>query len=149
MAVLLVDKYCNERNIIKRKYQVLGGACLYIAAKYQEITTPRLKKFIEISDGAYSNEELLIMESEVLMTLKFSLYEKSTLTFFQIKCEEYDVPKFVMGLGYFILEMCLVEFEFCKKKPTYLSLAILYAAMKLKKKKIQKLKFFTAENHLD
>jgi hypothetical protein len=46
MAVLLVDKYCNERNVIKRKYQVLGGACLYIAAKYQEITTPRLKKFV-------------------------------------------------------------------------------------------------------
>lgn len=54
MAILLIDKYCYERNILKRKYQVLGGACLYIAAKYQEITTPRLKRFVEISDGAYT-----------------------------------------------------------------------------------------------
>jgi cyclin A len=52
----------------------LGGACLYIAAKYQEISTPRLKRFVEIADGAYSGEELLFMESEILLTLKFGLY---------------------------------------------------------------------------
>ena len=83
------------------------------------------------------------------MTLNFNLYEKSTLTFFQIKCEEYDVHKSVVGLGYFLMEMSLVEFEFCKMKPTYMSLAILYTAMKLKKKKTQKLKVFMAENLLD
>lgn len=63
MAVLLVDKYSYDKNIPKRKYQVLGGACLYIAAKYEEIVTPRLRKFVEISDGAYTGDELLIMES--------------------------------------------------------------------------------------
>ncbi len=47
------------------------------------------------------------------------------------------------------MEMSLVEFEFCKKKPTYLSLAMLYTAMKLKKKKVQKLKVFMSENLLD
>jgi hypothetical protein len=35
LAVLLVDKYCYTKNVLKRKYQVLGGACLYIAAKYE------------------------------------------------------------------------------------------------------------------
>lgn len=54
LAVLLVDKFCYSRNILKRKYQVLGGACLYIAAKYEEITTPRLRKYVEIADGAYT-----------------------------------------------------------------------------------------------
>lgn len=84
------------------------------------------------------------MESDVLLTLKFNLKEKSTLTFFQIKCEEYDVPKSVVGLGYFLLEMCLIEYEFCKKRPTYLSLAIIYSAMKMKKKKVNKPKVFTS-----
>ena len=46
LAALLVDKFCYTRNILKRKYQVLGGACLYIAAKFEEITTPRLKKYV-------------------------------------------------------------------------------------------------------
>jgi len=49
-----VDKYCYARSILKKKYQVLGGACLYIAAKYEEITTPRLKKYVDISDKAYT-----------------------------------------------------------------------------------------------
>ncbi len=35
MAVLLVDKYCYERNVFKKRYQALGAACLYIAAKYE------------------------------------------------------------------------------------------------------------------
>lgn len=73
LAVLLVDKYCYARNILKRKYQVLGGACLYIAAKFEEIVTPRLKRYVEISDKAYTADELLIMESEVLMTLNFNI----------------------------------------------------------------------------
>lgn len=34
LACLLVDKFCYSRNILTRKYQVLGGACLFIAAKY-------------------------------------------------------------------------------------------------------------------
>ncbi len=59
------------------------------------------------------------------------------------------MPKSVLGLGHFLLEMCLVEFEFCRKKPTYLSLAVIYTAMKLKKKKMPKMKVFAAENCLD
>ena len=53
LAVLLVDKYCYSKNILKRKYQVLGGACLFIAAKFEEVAVPRLSKYIDISDGAY------------------------------------------------------------------------------------------------
>lgn len=61
LAVLLLDKYCYTRNILKRKYQVLGGACLFIAAKYEEVSIPRLHKYVSISDGAYVREELLGM----------------------------------------------------------------------------------------
>ena len=48
--------------------------------------------------------------------------------------------------------MCLVEFEFCRKKPIELSLAVIYTAMKVKKSKsfpVMTKKVFSSENFLD
>lgn len=61
LACLLVDKFCYSRNILLKKYQVLGGASLFIAAKYEELKTPQLKKYVEISAGQYTEQDLLKM----------------------------------------------------------------------------------------
>lgn len=84
------------------------------------------------------------MEGEILCALNFDLHEKPTLTFFDVKGEQYHIPTSVQSLGHFILELTLIQFEFCKKFPTYLSMAVLYTAMKLKKKRVSKIKLFAA-----
>jgi hypothetical protein len=48
------------------------------------------------------------MEGEILCALNFDLQEKPTLTFFDVKGEQYHIPTSVQSLGHFILELTLI-----------------------------------------
>lgn len=71
MTVHLVDKFCCNRKITKNKYQLLAIACLFIAGKYEEIATPKMKRFTAISEMLCGVQDILDMESEVLTLLNF------------------------------------------------------------------------------
>ncbi len=45
LAVSIIDQYCSKSFIAKEYYQLLGLTCLFVAAKYEEIKTPRLKHY--------------------------------------------------------------------------------------------------------
>ena len=40
-------------SILKSKLQLLGVSCMFIAAKYEEIYPPGIKKFADITDNTY------------------------------------------------------------------------------------------------
>ena len=51
----------------------MGLTSLFIAAKYQEIKTPRLKRYVESALDAYHEDDVLAMEGEILILLGFNL----------------------------------------------------------------------------
>jgi hypothetical protein len=53
LAILIIDKYCCQRAIAKRHYQLLGISAMFVAAKYEEVKTPRLKHYYRICEGQY------------------------------------------------------------------------------------------------
>lgn len=46
LAVFLLDRYCFKQRVQKSKYQLLGLTCMFIAAKYEELATPRIQRFV-------------------------------------------------------------------------------------------------------
>lgn len=46
---------------------------MLISTKYEEIYPPTVKDFVYITDNAYTREEVLTMECDMLMTLNFEL----------------------------------------------------------------------------
>ena len=44
-----------------------------IATKYEEIYPPTVKDLVYITDNAYSKNEILAMESDILVTLDFDI----------------------------------------------------------------------------
>lgn len=46
---------------------------MLIACKYEEIYPPIVKDFVYITDNAYSKEEILEMERNILQTLDFNI----------------------------------------------------------------------------
>lgn len=73
LATLIIDKYCHNRYVSKNKYQLLGLAALFVAAKFEEVKTPRLKTYFNITGGQYSFEQILVMESDILLALNFNI----------------------------------------------------------------------------
>lgn len=61
LAVLITDKYCLSRSVPRDRYQLLGITALFVAAKYEEIKTPKLKQYYNVCGGNYTYDQILAM----------------------------------------------------------------------------------------
>lgn len=73
LAVNYLDRFLSMRKIQREELQLLGIACLYIAAKYEEINPPHVEKFAYVTDNACNAEDIVAVEAEVLCCLHFRL----------------------------------------------------------------------------
>jgi hypothetical protein len=66
LTVNLIDRYLERRQIHRSKLQLVGVTAMLIACKYEEIYPPIVKDFVYITDNAYTKEEILDMERDML-----------------------------------------------------------------------------------
>jgi len=71
----------------RTKLQLVGVTSMLIASKYEEIYAPEVRDFVYITDKAYSKEEILKMESRILMVLDFDLTFSSSYRFIERFCK--------------------------------------------------------------
>lgn len=69
----LIDRYLERKAVPKNKLQLVGCACMMVAAKYEEMFPPELSEYVHISANTYMRDEMLQMERSVLNVLEFSL----------------------------------------------------------------------------
>ena len=73
MTILIIDRYCTIRQISRDKLQLLGVTSIMIACKHEEIDLPKIDDFIYITDNAYTKQELIKLENDILIALNFEL----------------------------------------------------------------------------
>lgn len=75
LAVDLIDRFLSlQSDIPKHHLQLIGITCLFIAAKIEEIYPPKLSEFAYVTDGACTEDEIIINELVILKALKWGLY---------------------------------------------------------------------------
>ena len=117
-----MDKFCEKCNISKERYQLLGLSSLFVAAKYEEIKPPKLKKY----EGVYFNHQILDMESEIILVLSFNLRVMTRVDYLKEFLLRVGMKDQFESLGcFFFLEYTLVEYEFSLINPALISLAVL------------------------
>jgi hypothetical protein len=81
--VTVIDRYLSKKNIHKNKLQLVGIAAFYIAAKYEETyQVPELRDLVHLSAKAFTKEEILDMEADIIKELDFNLIIDSAYKFF-------------------------------------------------------------------
>ncbi|KAK8655145.1 hypothetical protein V6N13_107735 [Hibiscus sabdariffa] len=128
LMVNLLDRYLSEVQIKKNEMQLVGLTTLLLASKYEDFWHPRVKDLISISAEAYTSEQMLKMEKQVLKSLKFRLNAPTPYVFMLrfIKAAQSDT-KFE-HLAFYLIELCLVEYEALKFKPSLLCASAIYLA---------------------
>jgi len=131
LSVKLLDLYLNDRVIEKERLQLLGGAAMFIACKFEERMPPIIDDFIYVSDNAYDRHDLIKMEIEILKTVRFDIGIPLAYTFLRrySKCIRADMR--FLTLARYILELSLQEYEFCYIKDSLKACAALYLAMRM------------------
>uniref|UniRef100_UPI0037E9A8FA G1/S-specific cyclin-E1 n=1 Tax=Semicossyphus pulcher TaxID=241346 RepID=UPI0037E9A8FA len=74
----------TQRNVFKSTLQLIGIACLFIAAKVEEMYPPKIYQFAYVTDDACSEDEILSMEVIIMKELKWSLSPQTPISWLNV-----------------------------------------------------------------
>ena len=130
MTIWLIDTYLSFDFIQREKLQLLGIACLLISCKSHEIYYPQHNKLIDMTDNAYTNEEMLVMENEILKKLNFFVVCPNPIDFYNILSKMFNFEKKQYYLGNYFIESALVNYQILKYSPSVIASSCAYLVMK-------------------
>ena len=136
-TIWLIDTYLSLKYIKRSNFQLLGLGCMYISCKFNEIFYPILKDCIEISDGAYTKEDLLNIEKDILKTINYNVLPPSKEDFYNIIAKAFEFGDKHYYLGKFFMENSLIDYNMIKYPSSVIAVACSYIVMK----------FFKIENY--
>ena len=68
-AVNLLDRYLERKQVKRQKLQLIGITCLMVVSKFEEIYPPSVNDYVRVCDRAYSQEEILDAEADILQVI--------------------------------------------------------------------------------
>ncbi|KAH7850386.1 hypothetical protein Vadar_032143 [Vaccinium darrowii] len=128
LTVNLIDRFLAVQPVVRKKLQLVGVTAMLLACKYEEVSVPVVEDLILISDKAYSRKEVLEMEKLMVNTLQFNLSVPTPYVFMRRFLKVAQSDKKVELLSFFIIELCLVEYEMLKFPPSLLAAAAVFTA---------------------
>ena len=124
-CISLIDRFLDKNYISKCRLQLLGVSCLLISCKFHEIYPPSLKDFVRISDMAYSEKDILNLESSILLLLNFNLTIPTSLCFLEYFQIILQLPPKALTFCKYMLETIQLDISL----QTYLSSEIAAGAI--------------------
>eukprot|EP00250_Pteridium_aquilinum_P008213 c17770_g1_i1 orf=346-1884(+) len=133
LTIAYIDRFLSAKVVNRQRLQLLGVACMLVAAKYEEICAPQVEEFCYITDNTYGKEEVLDMERQVLNQLHFELTGPTSKTFLRrflrAAQSSHKSPTLHMEfLGNYLAELTLVEYDFLKYLPSMIAGSAVFVA---------------------
>ncbi|XWS26008.1 hypothetical protein CRYUN_Cryun27aG0116900 [Craigia yunnanensis] len=128
LTVNLVDRFLAVQQVVRKKLQLVGVTAMLLACKYEEVSVPVVEDLVMISDKAYSRKEVLDMEKLMINTLQFNLSLPTPYVFMRRFLKVAQSNKKLELLSFFMIELCLVEYEMLKFPPSLLAAAAIFTA---------------------
>ncbi|KAL0009463.1 hypothetical protein SO802_010965 [Lithocarpus litseifolius] len=128
LMVTLLDRYLSQASVKKNEMQLVGLTALLLASKYEDFWHPRVKDLISISAESYTRDQMLAMERLILKQLKFRLNVATPYVFMLRFLKAAQSDSKLEHLAFYLIELCLVEHESLKFKPSLLCASALYVA---------------------
>mmetsp|Transcript_26628 Transcript_26628/g.39384 ORF Transcript_26628/g.39384 Transcript_26628/m.39384 type:complete len:487 (-) Transcript_26628:952-2412(-) len=124
--------------ITRDMFQCLGCACMWMAAKMEEVTPPSITDFCYISADSYTRKDIADMEMAICSALEFRLWHVTPYHFIEEllrasvceKSRHLACPIVHSGLErsmvLYLLELSMLPFELVKTSPRKIAAAAVY-----------------------
>jgi cyclin B len=106
---------------------------MLIACKYEEIYAPEVRDFVYITDKAYTKEDILSLEKELLIDLEFNVTVPTTYRFLEVFCRYMNVQENYFMFARYLIELFLIEYKMLKYKPSLIASSVLFITFKVTK----------------
>lgn len=107
LAVNYLDRYLANLRSPAVKLQLLGVSCLWLASKFEEVISPSVEDFVNITACAYSVKDLVRMEAQLLQVLDYHLAVPTPQTFLQCMLKREPLGYRPAKLAAYILELAV------------------------------------------
>nr|XP_043634686.1 G2/mitotic-specific cyclin-2-like [Erigeron canadensis] len=128
LTVNLIDRFLAKQSVIRKNLQLVGLVGMLLACKYEEVSVPVIDDLIFISDKAYSRSQILEMEKLMLNTLEFNMSLPTPYVFMKRFLKAAQSETKLDQMSFYLIELCLVEYEMLKYPPSFLAAASVYTA---------------------
>ncbi|KAH0698918.1 hypothetical protein KY284_013133 [Solanum tuberosum] len=128
LTVNLLDRFLEKQVVAKNKLQLVGLVAFLIAGKYEEILPPLVHELVVISYETYTKKDVLEMEKLMLSTLQYNMSFPTPYVFMRRFLKAAQADKKLEELSFFLMELCLVEYEMLKHPPSFMAAAAIYTA---------------------
>ncbi|XP_024976951.1 cyclin-A1-4-like [Cynara cardunculus var. scolymus] len=133
LTINYIDRYLSGNLMDRQRLQLLGVACMMIAAKYEEICAPQVEEFCYITDNTYVKDEVLQMESAVLNFLKFEMTAPTARCFLRrfVRAAQgvNEGPSMQLEcLASYISELSLLEYSMMCYAPSLVAASAIFLA---------------------
>jgi len=131
-AVKLMDLYLSKVFVTKEELQLVGATACLIACKIDERIPPNLDDFVYVCDDAYSRQEIMAKERDMIETVDYDVGYSLSYRFLRRYGRVCQVTMPVLTLARYILETSLMEYKFnVQLSESLLAAATLSLAMKV------------------
>jgi len=131
LAVNIIDRFLEAKAVARDKLQLVGVTAMLIASKYEEIYAPECNDFVYISDGAYTKDVILSMESMILSELKFSLNAPSPLHFLRRYSKAAASDYTIHTLCKYLIELTILDIKLLRYPPSSIAAGAVYIGRKM------------------
>jgi len=131
LAVNLLDRYLAAVPVSRGRLQVTGAACLFIAAKYEEIVPPQVTDFQFMSGGVCDRSAILELEVAVLTRLEFRITSSSPMRLLTQLVAGMEYEWVHLKMAQYFLELTLPEYSMVARDPAEVAAAALYLTHKV------------------
>lgn len=101
-----------------------------MAAKYEEIYPPELRELVYITDKAYTKQDILEMESDILITLDYKLTVPTIHTFLCRYLKAAHADRTMVQLSCYLTERSLQEYGMLRFTPSQIAATAVLVARK-------------------
>jgi cyclin B len=131
LAVQLTDRYLDAQIVAQRHLQLVGVTALMLAAKFEEVYPPQIKEFVNVTDKAYSSDDIRKMEVNILQAVQFKVCCPTAMQFLDRYQSVNGCTDTHRDLTQYLLELALVEYKMLKYSPSHLAAASILLSNKL------------------
>lgn len=129
LAVNLLDRYLFRVEVRRSKLQLVGVTALLIACKYEEIYPPEVRDCVYITNRAYTRQEVLDMELEILEKLRYKVAVPTAHPFLQRFLHILKASTMARHASHYYMERVLQEYEFLVFRPSIVAAASVCLAL--------------------
>jgi len=120
--------------LMTRLHSLYRSLSLKIAAKYEEIYPPELRDLVYITDRAYTKQEILEMESEIVNTLEYKFTVPTVHSFLCRYLKAAHADRTMVQLACYLTERTLQEYPMLQFLPS----TIAATAVKVSRKSLNR-----------